>query len=175
MPETIVSRVSGSDATRNVGSSSERRESAIPIFSWSTFVFGSMRIDTTGSGNTIASKAMGCSSSQSVWPILISFKPTAAAISPAYTSFRSSRLSACNRTMRPRRSFRRVVALYIKSPALMTPEYTRKNDKAPTNGSTCNLKTSAAKGASSLDDRVSSSPVSGFVPFAGGKSRGLGR
>ena len=57
----------------------------MPILSWSPLVFGSMRKDITGSGKTIVSKIIGLASSQKVLDVLASFKPTAAAISPAKT------------------------------------------------------------------------------------------
>ena len=42
----------------------------------------------------------------------VNFKPRVAAISPARTSFRSSRRSACIRSSRPMRSFRSLEAVY---------------------------------------------------------------
>ena len=51
MPEMIVWPVSSSVRTLKVGSSSARRASAMPILSWSAFVFGSIAIEITGSGN----------------------------------------------------------------------------------------------------------------------------
>ena len=55
----------------------------MPIFSWSALVLGSMAMEMTGSGKSIASRMIGLSSSQSVSPVVVSFRPTAAAISPA--------------------------------------------------------------------------------------------
>src|SRR3989344_1526731 len=46
-----VSPVSWSDLILKVGSSSERRLRAMPIFSWSALVFGSIRKEITGSEN----------------------------------------------------------------------------------------------------------------------------
>ena len=53
MPPMIVCWVSSSVRMRNVGSSWARRDSAVPSFSWSTFVLGSIAWKMTGSGNVI--------------------------------------------------------------------------------------------------------------------------
>src|ERR1700731_3870485 len=52
------------------------------LFSWSTFVFGSIAIEMTGSGNVGGSSRIGWSSSQSVSPVVMFLMPTIAAISP---------------------------------------------------------------------------------------------
>ena len=59
MPAMIVWFVSSSVRTRNVGSSSERRPSAVAIFSSSTFDLGSMATWITGSGKCMVSSATG--------------------------------------------------------------------------------------------------------------------
>ncbi len=51
-----VSDDSGSVCTRNVGSSSARRCSAIASLSWSALVFGSILTSMTGSGKVIDSR-----------------------------------------------------------------------------------------------------------------------
>ena len=51
MPEISVWPVSSLVRTWKVGSSSARRASAVDIFSWSIFVFGSIATLITGSGN----------------------------------------------------------------------------------------------------------------------------
>ena len=51
---------------RDTGPRGEVLLSAIPIFSWSAFVFGSIRSDTTGSTNLIGSRIIGEFSSQNV-------------------------------------------------------------------------------------------------------------
>ena len=56
MPEMIVWPVSSSLRAWNVGSSSTSRDSTSPIRSWSSFVFGSIATEITGSGNLIASR-----------------------------------------------------------------------------------------------------------------------
>src|SRR3989338_7233446 len=76
-----VSPVSWSDLILKVGSSSERRLRAMPIFSWSALVFGSMRKEITGSGKVIRSRMMGLFSSQKVCEVFAFFRPTAAALS----------------------------------------------------------------------------------------------
>ena len=105
MPEMIVWPDSSSVRTRNDGSSCARRFSAMPIFSWSALVFGSTATWITGSGNSIFSSVMILSGSHSVSPVVASFRPTAAAMSPARTSLISSRWLACICRMRPMRSF----------------------------------------------------------------------
>ena len=56
IPAMIVWFVSLSVETRKVGSSCMSFARARPIFSWSTFVFGSIERVMTGSGNFIASR-----------------------------------------------------------------------------------------------------------------------
>ena len=77
----------------------------MPIFSWSDLVFGSTAIEMTGSGKIMRSSVMMWSCAHSVSPVVTSFRPTAAAMSPARTSLISSRLLACICRMRPTRSF----------------------------------------------------------------------
>ncbi len=101
----IVWFVSLSVWTRNVGSSCMSFASAMPIFSWSAFVFGSIESVMTGSGNFIDSRTTMWSRSQIVSPVVTLFRPTAAAMSPAQTSLISSRLFACIFRSRPMRSF----------------------------------------------------------------------
>ena len=58
MPEMIVWPDSSSERTRNDGSSCARRDRAMPIFSWSALVFGSIAIAMTGSGKIMRSSVM---------------------------------------------------------------------------------------------------------------------
>ena len=83
MPEISVWPVSSLVRTWNVGSSSASRPSAVDIFSWSAFVFGSIATLITGSGNTIVSSLIGLSGAASVSPVATCLIPTAAAMSPA--------------------------------------------------------------------------------------------
>ncbi|MBR6977051.1 MAG: 50S ribosomal protein L35 [Lachnospiraceae bacterium] len=53
------------------------------------------RFKKTGSGKIMDSRMIGCASSQSVSPVVVNFRPTAAAISPEKTSSISCRLFAC--------------------------------------------------------------------------------
>ena len=76
MPEIRVWPVSSSERTWKVGSSSARRASAVPSFSWSAFVFGSIETAITGSGNSIVSSLIGAAGSQSVSPVEVCFRPT---------------------------------------------------------------------------------------------------
>ncbi len=111
MPAMIVWAVSGSVCTRKVGSSCASFCSAPPSFSWSAFVFGSMATAITGSGNCMASRMIGCFSSQIVSPVVAFFNPTTAQISPAQTSLISSRRLACISRRRDTRSLRAFIAL----------------------------------------------------------------
>ena len=83
MPEISVWPVSSLVRTWKVGSSSARRPSAIDIFSWSAFVFGSTATLMTGSGKTMFSRWIGASGAASVSPVMTCLMPTAAAMSPA--------------------------------------------------------------------------------------------
>ncbi|MCY1295509.1 hypothetical protein D3C81_1480400 [compost metagenome] len=104
MPEMMVWPDSSSVFTRNDGSSCARRFSAMPIFSWSALVLGSTACEITGSGKLMRSRMMTLSGSHSVSPVVASFSPTAAAMSPARTSLISWRTLACICRMRPSRS-----------------------------------------------------------------------
>ena len=104
MPEISVWPVSLSVWTRKVGSSCISLPSAMPSFSWSALVFGSIETAITGSGKFIASSTTGRLGSQMVSPVVTFFRPTAAAMSPAHTSLISSRLLACILSSRPMRS-----------------------------------------------------------------------
>ena len=66
MPAMIVWPVSSSALTVNVGSSSESRWIAVPSFSWSPLVLGSMATSITGAGKVIDSRITGCWASHSV-------------------------------------------------------------------------------------------------------------
>ena len=68
MPEISVWPVSSLVRTWKVGSSSARRPSAVDIFSWSAFVFGSIATLITGSGKVIVSSLIGLSGAASVSP-----------------------------------------------------------------------------------------------------------
>ena len=122
MPEISVWPVSSSERTWKVGSSSPRRASAAPIFSWSAFVFGSIETAITGSGNSIDSSLTGASGSHSVSPVEVCFRPTPATMSPAKISSRSSRWLACISRIRPTRSWRPVLAFMTLEPAFSVPE-----------------------------------------------------
>ncbi len=95
MPAMIVWPVSSSALTVKVGSSSERRWIAVPSFSWSPFVLGSIATSITGAGNVIDSRMTWFCGSHRVWPVLVSFRPMTATIWPAPTDAISSRLLAC--------------------------------------------------------------------------------
>ena len=83
MPAMMVWPVSSSVWTWKVGSSSDSEASALPILSWSTLVLGSMATWMTGSGKSIFSRMIGCLSSQRVSPVVVSFMPMPATMSPA--------------------------------------------------------------------------------------------
>ena len=101
MPRMIVCPVSLSVWTLKVGSSCMSLPRAMPIFSWSALVLGSIATAMTGSGKFMASRMIGLSSSQIVSPVWTFFSPTPAAMSPAQTSLISSRLLACIFKRRP--------------------------------------------------------------------------
>ena len=122
MPEMTVWPVSSSLRTRKVGSSSDRRPSAVASLSWSAFVLGSTATSMTGSGNVMFSSSTEKPSALSVSPVVVCLSPTAAAISPGPTDSRSSRLLACICRIRPTRSFRPVVTFVTCEPAFSTPE-----------------------------------------------------
>ena len=119
------------------------------------------------------SKTMGASSAHKVSPVVTSFKPIAAAMSPARTSSISSRSFAVICTKRPIRSRVPFTELTTVSPDFKTPEYTRIKVKLPTYLSFIILNAKAEKGASSLAWRVAFSP-SGNSPATGGMSVGAG-
>jgi hypothetical protein len=52
------------------------------IFSSPALVFGSMATRMTGSGKSMDSRTIWCLSSQRVSPVVVFFRPTAAAMSP---------------------------------------------------------------------------------------------
>ena len=95
MPAMIVWPVSSSFLTRKVGSSSASRWMAVPSFSWSALVFGSMATWMTGSGNVIDSRMTWLAGSQRVSPVVVCLRPCTAMMSPAWARGRSSRLLAC--------------------------------------------------------------------------------
>ena len=105
--------------------------------------------------------------------MVTSFKPTAAAISPARTSLISERSLACICNRRPMRSVRFLLGTNTWSPDFSVPEYTRKKVRLPTKESLRILNAKAANGAASSAGRVMGSPVS-LTPFTGGTSVGEG-
>ena len=70
-----------------------------------------MAIEMTGAGKSITSSTTGAFSSHSVSPVVVTRRPTAAAMLPQVTSLMSSRLLACMRSRRPMRSRLPLVAL----------------------------------------------------------------
>jgi len=111
IPAIMVCPVSRSDRTTKVGSSSDKRPSALPNFSSSAWDLGSIATEITGSGNRGGSMTMGSFSSERVCPVFVPFKPITAPMFPAVISSTSSRLSACIRKIRPTRSLCLVVEL----------------------------------------------------------------
>ena len=122
IPEMSVCPVSSSVVTRKVGSSSARRWRPAPSLSWSAFDFGSTATEMTGSGKLIDSSTIGALSAESVSPVVVNFRPTPAAISPALISSRSSRWFACIWRMRLIRSVLPLVVFRTRSPDLIRPE-----------------------------------------------------
>jgi len=104
IPEISVCPVSRSTLTLKEGSSLWILSRATPIFSSSAFVFGSMAMAMTGSGKLRVSSTIRLSGLQSVSPVVVDERPTAATMSPVRASLMSSRLLACILRMRPMRS-----------------------------------------------------------------------
>jgi hypothetical protein len=77
---------------------------------------GSTAISITGSGKVIVSRTTDCCLSQSVSPVVVSFRPANAMMSPAKASSISSRLLECIIIMRPMRSALPFVEFRIESP-----------------------------------------------------------
>ena len=75
MPSMMVWPVSSSCWTWKVGSSSASFWIAVPSFSWSPLVFGSMATEMTGSGNVIDSRTTGFAGSHRVSPVVVSLRP----------------------------------------------------------------------------------------------------
>ncbi|MNS99244.1 hypothetical protein D3C72_1336420 [compost metagenome] len=122
MPEIMVCAVSSSVRTRKDGSSWASLLKAMPIFSWSALVLGSTATEITGSGKSMRSRMIGLLMSHRVSPVVTSFMPINAAISPAHTALISARWLACICTIRPTRSFLPLTELSTASPELSTPE-----------------------------------------------------
>ena len=78
MPLMTVWPVSWFCSVRNVGSSSASFWIAIPSFSWSALVLGSIATSMTGSGNVIDSSTTWWFESESVSPVVVSLRPMTA-------------------------------------------------------------------------------------------------
>ena len=122
MPFMMVWPLSRSVSTRKDGSSAASRARPAAIFSWSFLVLGSTAISITGCGKVIVSSTTGFCGSQSVSPVVVSFRPASAMMSPANASSISSRLIACIIIMRPTRSRLPLVEFISWSPFLIMPE-----------------------------------------------------
>ena len=122
IPAITVCPVSWFVYVLNVGSSSANFAKAIPIFSLLALSLGSIAISITGSGNSIDSSITGALGSHKVSPVDTSFNPTAAAISPAYTLFKSSLWFACINSNLPILSFLPLFAFNIVDPESNVPE-----------------------------------------------------
>ncbi len=91
------------------------------IFSTDSLVFGSTEMSMTGTGKAMRSSTTGSSAEASVSPVPVSFRPTKAAMSPAWTSLISARLSACIWNIRPMRSRWSLVVFITVSPDFSVP------------------------------------------------------
>ena len=78
MPLMMVWPVSSFCWTWKVGSSSASFWIAVPSFSWSPLVFGSMATSMTGSGNVIDSRTTWSVGSHRVSPVVVSLRPMTA-------------------------------------------------------------------------------------------------
>ena len=122
MPFMMVWPDSMSELTRKDGSSAASRCRPADIFSWSFLDFGSMAISMTGSGNVMVSSTTGLVGSDMVSPVVVSFMPARATMSPANASSISSRLFECIIIIRPTRSRLPLVELRMLSPFFRVPE-----------------------------------------------------
>mmetsp|Transcript_68925 Transcript_68925/g.162070 ORF Transcript_68925/g.162070 Transcript_68925/m.162070 type:complete len:257 (-) Transcript_68925:1321-2091(-) len=122
MPSMTVWLDSSSRLKRKEGSSAASFASASPNLSASFWESGSQETLITGSGNSIFSRTMGESMAHKVSPVVVSFKPTMAMMSPAWASLISSRLFECISTIRPMRSLDLVLGFHTISPAFTLPE-----------------------------------------------------
>ena len=86
------------------------------------FDFGSPAISITGSGKVMVSRTTGFDGSHRVSPVVVSFRPARAMMSPAKASSISSRLIACMTIIRPTRSRLPLVEFIIWSPFFSAPE-----------------------------------------------------
>ena len=112
IPEIIVCPVSSSVYVLNVGSSAANFCNPNESFSVAAFEAGSRAWEITGSGNCIFSRTnFGDFSPTNVSPVVVTFNPTAAAISPVLTSSISSLWLACISKIRPILSFSPLVEL----------------------------------------------------------------
>ena len=75
MPAMMVWPVSSSWLTWKVGSSSASFWIAVPSFSWSPLVLGSMATRSTGSGKVIDSRTTWSCGSHRVSPVVVSLRP----------------------------------------------------------------------------------------------------
>ena len=109
---------------------------------------------------------MGLSGSHNVSPVVTSFKPTNATISPALASLISSLLLACMSNILPILSFFPEVEFKTLSFVETVPEYTLAKVKLPTKGSVIILNAKALNGSlsshfldNSLDLSLTSTPL----------------
>ena len=109
-------------STWKEGSSAANLARPVDIFSWSFFDLGSTAISITGLGKVIVSKTTGFNGSHKVSPVVVSFIPAKATISPAKASSISSLLFECIIIILPTRSFFPFVEFNKASPFLIDPE-----------------------------------------------------
>jgi hypothetical protein len=102
---------------------------------------------STGSGNSIFSRVIGCSRSHSVSPVMTSLRPTAAAMSPARTSLISVRVVGVHLQQAADALVLPLVGTSITvACAHACPSRRGRTSALPTNGSLRILKASAEKG-----------------------------
>ena len=123
IPEITVWPVSLSTFTLKVGSSSLNLFIPFANWSWSPLETGSIDTETTGSGNSMDSKVTSPFSDK-VCPVLTSFNPITATISPALASSNSSLLLACIWRILETLCFSPVFESIQKEPFFKEPEYT---------------------------------------------------
>ena len=135
IPEMMIWPVSSSVLTRNEGifmSEFAGRRPSFPDRLWSLALRPPKSPDQE---HPFAPARFGLFRSHKVSPVVMSFRPIAAAMSPARTSLISSRLFACICTRRPIRSFRLFDRVIDAVTGIQYPGVHTKNVNAPTNGS----------------------------------------
>ena len=142
-PESSCSPVCGSRRITSVGSSSERRRSAVPTFSSSPFAFGVTAKLITGSGKPSSGISTSRSASSSRSPVVVSFSLATAPMSPAPKASSCVCSLPCSASSWPTRSFECERWFASVESDLISPAMTRRTLIRPAKGSAIVLNTNA--------------------------------